>query len=251
MTKHEDLNGKVAIVTGANGGMGAAISMALAQAGALVVASDIAAEPGALLHDAPHNLTYLQADVSDANSVAALVQHAVSTKGPLHCAVNAAGIEFEMVPLAECADDDFDRIISVNLRGTFLSMKHEIQAMLVTGGGSIVNLASTTSFRPGRSQAAYTASKHGVVGLTRAGALDYSRHGIRINAIAPGNIDTPMLRSAIERRGRTMSEIEGRMPLGRFGTSDEIASAALFLCSAASSFTTGHVLAVEGGMLVN
>ena len=156
-----------------------------------------------------------------------------------------------MVPLAECADDDFDRMMAVNTRGVFLSMKHEIRAMLDAGnGGSIVNIASTNSYRPQHGQPAYTASKHAVLGLTRSAAIDYARHGIRINAICPGAIDTPMLRNAMERRGRDADAVAHRLSyFGRFGDPDEIAEAAAWLCSDASSFTTGHALAVDGGML--
>ncbi|MFK7913038.1 MAG: SDR family NAD(P)-dependent oxidoreductase, partial [Pseudomonadales bacterium] len=145
---------------------------------------------------------------------------------------------------------DFDRLMAVNLRGLFLCLKYELKAMADNTGCAIVNLASTTSSRPGRLQPAYTASKFGVAGLTKQAAIDYADAGVRINAIAPGNIDTPMLRSALDRRGIDGDVVQGHMPMGRFGTAQEIAQAALWLCSSASSFTTGHVLAVEGGMLV-
>lgn len=137
------------------------------------------------------------------------------------------------------------------MRGTYLCMKHEILAMLSTGtGGAIVNIASTNSFRPQPNQTAYTASKHAVLGLTKAAAIDYAKHGIRINAIAPGSIDTPMLRNAIERRGGKEQDVISRLSLiGRFGVVDEIAKAALFLCSDDASFTIGHALAVDGGYL--
>jgi glucose 1-dehydrogenase len=141
-------------------------------------------------------------------------------------------------------------MMNVNTRGVFLCMKHEIAAMLAAGGGSIVNIASTNSFRPQHDQPAYTASKHAVLGLTRSAAMDYAGRGIRINAICPGAIDTPMLRNAMERRGRDADDVAHRLsPLGRFGRPDEIAAAVLWLCSDASSFTSGHALAVDGGML--
>ena len=182
---------------------------------------------------------------------AAVVESALDWSGRLDAAVNAAAIEFEAVPLAECSDDDFDRMMRVNVRGIFLSMKHEIRAMSGSGRpGSIVNIASTNSFRPQHDQPAYTASKHAVLGLTRSAAVDYAAHGIRVNAICPGAIDTPMLRSAMERRHRTAEDVAGRLsPMGRFGEPSETADAAAWLCSAASSFTTGHALAVDGGML--
>ncbi|MEL6893625.1 MAG: SDR family oxidoreductase, partial [Actinomycetota bacterium] len=149
------------------------------------------------------------------------------------------------------ADDDFDRMMDVNTRGVFLCMKHQIRAMLESSGGSIVNIGSTNSFSPQHEQPAYTASKHAVLGLTRSAALDYARHGIRVNAICPGAIDTPMLRNAMARRGRDADAVAKRLSrFGRFGDPDEIAAAALWLCSDASSFTTGHALRVDGGMLI-
>ena len=194
---------------------------------------------------------FVPTDVSDAAAVEALVARATGDFGRLDCAVNAAAIEGERGPLHEVDDEVFDRIIAVNLRSIFLCMKHEILAMLAAGrGGAIVNIASTNSFRPQPHQSAYTASKHGVLGMTRNAAVDYGAEGIRINAICPGAIDTPMLRAAMERRGREPEEVADRLSLlGRFGQPDEIAQACLWLCSDESSFTTGHALAVDGGYL--
>jgi NAD(P)-dependent dehydrogenase (short-subunit alcohol dehydrogenase family) len=248
---YDDLAGKVVLVTGANGGMGSAISAALVASGAAVVASDVGADPGERLAGVADDIQYVPADVASVDDVVRLVGHATGQLGRLDAAVNAAAIEYETVRLSDCDEADFDRIVGVNLRGTFLCMKYELRAMLDQGDGSIVNLASTTSFRPGRRQSAYTATKHAVVGLTRAAAADYAGDGIRVNAIAPGNIDTPMLRAAIERRGGDLDSIQARMPMGRFGEAAEIAQAALWLCSSASSFTTGDVIQVEGGMLVS
>ena len=136
----------------------------------------------------------------------------VAAFGGLHCAVNGAAIELEREPLADVEEDTFDRIIAVNLRSIFLCMKYEIRQMLDQGGGgAIVNIASTNSFRPQPHQSAYTASKHGVLGMTKNAAIDYAPHGIRINAICPGAIDTPMLRAAIDRRGRDPQEVAGRL----------------------------------------
>ena len=242
-----DFTGKVALVTGATGGMGRAITAALGAAGATVMATDLV-DRGEL----PGAAAFTSADVSDPVHVAALVASTVDRFGTLDFAVNAAAIEFETVPLADCSDDDFDRMMNVNTRGAFLCMKHEIAAMLAAGGGSIVNIASTNSFRPQHDQPAYTASKHAVLGLTRSAALDYASSGIRVNAICPGAIDTPMLRAAMERRGRDADDVAHRLsPLGRFGRPDEIAAAVLWLCSDASSFTTGHALTVDGGMLAS
>ena len=233
--------------------MGRAITLAFARAGASVVAADVddagGAETVALVNDGGGIATFVHCDVSDPLSIAGGVDMAVSRFGALHCAVNAAAIENETVPLHDCEVADFDRIQAVNVRGIFLSMKYEIRAMLATGG-SIVNIASTNSIRPQPHQPAYTASKHAVLGLTRSAAIDYAALGIRVNAICPGSIDTPMLRNAMERRGRTIDDVVDRLSLiGRFGRPDEIASAALWLCSDDSSFVIGHPLAVDAGYL--
>ena len=253
-TTTHDFTGRVALVTGATGGMGHAISRAFVEAGAQLVASDLDAAAGAALVDdlgAGDRVAFVATDVADAFSVEQLVGAAVERFGRLDMAVNAAAIEFETVPLADCSNDDFERMMQVNTSGLFACMKHEIRAIRHHGeGGSIVNIASTNSFRPQHDQPAYTASKHAVLGLTRSAALDYARNGIRVNAICPGAIDTPMLHAAMERRGRSAGEVAGRLsPIGRFGRPDEIAAAAMWLCSDASSFTTGHALAVDGGML--
>jgi len=248
-------DGKVALVTGAAGGMGRAIAVAFAEAGTQVAVSDIDAAGGTataeLIRAGGGAARFIAADVADAESVEALVRDTVSAFGGLHCAVNGAAIELERERLADVEEAVFDRIIAVNLKSIFLCMKYEIRQLLEQGrGGAIVNIASTNSFRPQPHQSAYTASKHGVLGMTRNAAIDYASDGIRINAICPGAIDTPMLRAAIDRRGRDPDEVAGRLSLlGRFGEPSEIAKAALWLCSDESSFTMGHALAVDGGYL--
>jgi len=249
--------GTTAIVTGATGGMGRAIASRLSAEGVNVIATDVSDRgadellAAASAHDG--SIHFVTADVSVGSEIAAAVATALSRTGRLDSAVNAAAVEFETVPLADCSDDDFDRMMRINVRGVFLSMKHEIRAMLDGGRpGSIVNIASTNSFRPQHDQPAYTASKHAVLGLTRSAAFDYAGQQIRVNAICPGAIDTPMLRGAMERRGRDADDVAARLsPLGRFGQPTEIADAALWLLSAASSFTTGHALSVDGGMLAS
>lgn len=247
--------GEVALVTGGAGGMGRAISTAFAAAGAKVVVADVddvgGAETIRLAEAAGGEAVYVWCDVSSAAAVEAAVGVAVDRFGGLHCAVNAAAIENETLPLADCDDEVFDRMQAVNVRGVFLSMKYELRAMLAAGTrGAIVNIASTNSVRPQPNQPAYTTSKHAVLGMTRSAAIDYAAHGIRINAILPGSIDTPMLRNAMERRGRVESEVVSRLSLiGRFGRPDEIAQAALWLCSDGASFTMGHALAVDAGFL--
>lgn len=247
--------GKVALVTGSASGMGRAIAMAFAAEGASVLAADISAagndETVAAIAAAGGMAAAVTTDVSDAAAVQAMVAAAVDRFGRLDCAVNAAAIEGESVPLGDLDDALFDRVMAINTRSVYLCMKHEIAAMLAAGnGGAIVNIASTNSYRPQPHQSAYTASKFAVLGLTKSAAIDYAPKGIRINAICPGAIDTPMLRNAMERRGRNEADTVARLSLvGRFGQVDEIANAALWLCSDESSFTVGHALAVDGGYL--
>lgn len=249
-----EFEGKTALVTGGAGGMGRATSLAFAAAGANVVVADWAEEGGletvAAIEAAGGVATFVRTDVSKSDDVTAMVALAVDRFGGLDAAVNAAAIEFEVDFLADLADEDFDRMIAVNLRSVFLSMKHEIRAMLARGTGTIVNIASTNSYRPQPHQSAYTASKFGVLGITRSAAVDYAGQGVRINAICPGAIDTPMLRGAIAKRGRDPQEVANRLSLtGSFGRVEDIASAALWLSSDASAFTIGHALAVDGGYL--
>jgi NAD(P)-dependent dehydrogenase (short-subunit alcohol dehydrogenase family) len=247
--------GKVALVTGGASGMGRATSLAFADAGARVLVADVdvrgGEETAAMIDAAGGAARFVRTDVSSAPAVEAMVAAAVEAFGRLDCAVNNAAIENETVPLADADDDNFERIIGINVRGVYLCMKHEIRQMMRQGsGGTIVNLGSTNSFRPQHNQPAYTASKHAVIGLTRSAAMDYAAAGIRVNAVCPGAIDTPMLRSAMAARGRdpeaTAKKLSG---LGRFGDTGEIARAVLWLSSDESSFTVGHALAVDGGYL--
>ncbi len=255
MTSDRILHDKVAIVTGAAGGMGRAICQLFSEQGASLVIADIDSDGGEAAAEearvAGGAAEFVRTDVGSAADVEAMVRTAVERFGGLDCAVNAAAIEFEIGPLADCDIEDFDRMIRVNLRSMFLCMKYEITAILSGGRpGQIVNIASTNSFRPQTNQPAYTAAKHGVLGLTRSAAVDYADSGIRINAICPGAIDTPMLRHAIAARQRDPEDVAHRLsPIHRFGRPDEIAQAALWLCSDDSSFVLGHALAVDGGYL--
>jgi len=250
----EDFAGKVALVTGAAGGMGRATAQAFAAVGAKVVAADIAADEGEqtakLIRGNGGEAVFVRTDVSDAADVEAAVATAVNEYGGLDCAANMAAIETETTFLADCEEATFDRLVAVNLRSIFLCLKYEIRAMLQRGGGSIVNIASTNSFRPLPKQAVYTATKHGVIGLTKTAAIEYAGKGIRVNAVAPGAIDTPTLRGAIAARGSDEAEVISRLSLvGRFGDPAEIANAVLWLCSDGSTYTVGHTLAVDGGYL--
>jgi NAD(P)-dependent dehydrogenase (short-subunit alcohol dehydrogenase family) len=247
-------DGKVALVTGAAGGMGRATAQAFAAAGAQVVAADIAADGGEetvekIKRDVGEAV-FVRTDVSLSRDVEAAVAAAVANFGGLDCACNAAAIETETTLLADCDEATFDRLMAVNLKSIFLCLKYEIRAMLERGGGAIVNIASTNSFRPRPRQSVYTATKHAVVGMTKTAAIEYAGAGIRINAVAPGAIDTPMLRGAMAARGSAEEDVLARLSLiGRFGQPAEIASAVLWLCSDQSGYTMGHVLSVDGGYL--
>jgi NAD(P)-dependent dehydrogenase (short-subunit alcohol dehydrogenase family) len=254
--------GETAFVTGATGGMGKAIAAAFAAAGANVVLADIAAENGdalarSLTTAGPGKAMFVQTDVSDEASIIAAVKACVGEFGALDHAVNAAAIENESGPLHECTTAQFERMMAINNTGVFFSMKAQLEVMLssIAAGRSvaqtIVNVASTNAFRPQPNQPAYTASKHAVLGLTRSAAIDYAMRGVRINVICPGSIDTPMLRTAMERRGRKdAADVAKRLSIvERFGTPEEIAEAALWLSSDASSFTYGHALGVDAAYL--
>ncbi len=249
-----NFEGKSVIVTGGSGGMGKATAEGFAEAGARVVVADISDAGEAVadeIRKGGGTSVFQRVDVADPASTDAMVQRAVDEFGGVDYAVNMAAIEGETERLADLDVETFDRIIAVNLRSVFLCMKYEIRAMLAGGnGGAIVNIASTNSFRPQPHQSGYTASKHGVIGLTKSAAIDYAGDGIRINAICPGAVDTPMLRNAMNERGRSESDVVARLSLiGRLGRPDEIAKAAMWLCSDESSFTVGHALAVDGGYL--
>jgi NAD(P)-dependent dehydrogenase (short-subunit alcohol dehydrogenase family) len=247
---------RVALVTGGASGMGRAIALAFAKEGAKVVIGDVqveaAAETVAMIEKAGGTAVSQKCDVSKSADVNALVALAVSKYGDLHHAVNAAAIEGEAPNVLELEEDNFDRIIAINLKSIYLSIKAEAQAMLDKDhGGTIVSICSTNSYRPQPGQTAYTASKFGAVGIIKATAIELAEKGIRVNGVAPGSIDTPMLRNAMERRKRgSEADVINRLSLiGRFGTVDEIAAACLWLSCDESTYTMGHILAVDGGYL--
>ncbi len=249
-----DFSGKVALVTGAASGMGLATARAFAQAGASVVLADFkedavkaAAEE---LAAAGHKALAVRCDVSDDAQVAALVGRAVAAFGRLDAAFNNAGVMARIVPTADSTREDWDRVIGVNLRGVWSCMKHELRQMERQGSGAIVNNASVGALTGNPGIGSYIASKHGVVGLTRTAALEYVKRGIRVNAVNPGLIDTPIARDVVAGDERAYAEIATQVPIGRAGRPEEIASAVLWLCSPGASYVVGHALTVDGGMTV-
>ena len=246
-----DFSGQVALVTGAGSGMGLDTARAFAAAGAAVVLADVNEDALRAATDeliaAGHQALGVACDVSDEAQVAALVERTVDTFGRLDMAFNNAGI---MIPPSDAADepaDNFDRVSAINLRGVWTCMKHELRQMRAQGGGAIVNCSSLGGLvgLPGR--ASYHATKHGVIGLTKSAALEYAPRGIRINAVCPGTIETPMVTDMIARGELDVPETEANQPIGRLGRGDEIAAAVLWLCSPGASFVLGVALPVDGG----
>jgi NAD(P)-dependent dehydrogenase (short-subunit alcohol dehydrogenase family) len=232
------LEGKVALVTGAASGIGKATAELLARNGARVVAADVKGGGDVIA-----------ADVTDGDAMRAVVAQAVDAHGRLDLAANCAGVGGGHGATHEYPEGDFDRIVAINLRGTWLSMRAEIAAMLKNGGGAIVNVSSTLGLRGSPFAAPYSASKHAVLGLTRTAALEYAQQGIRVNAVCPGAIDTPMMDETFERFPGFRETLTAYVPMGRMGGPDEVAGAIGWLCSDAASFVTGEALTVEGGLL--
>ncbi|MET0164169.1 MAG: SDR family oxidoreductase [Vicinamibacterales bacterium] len=244
--------GKVALVTGASTGIGRASAIAFAREGAKVVVSDVNAEGGEatarLLRDSGGEAVFVKADVSAASEVEALVRKAVAAYGRLDYAFNNAGIAGTIGAFThEYPDESWDRVIGINLKGVWLCMRYEIPQMLKQGGGAIVNTASIWGLVGAPGASAYVASKHGVVGLTRAAALEYAPKGIRINAVNPGTIRTPILDPFIAAIPEFESMMTARHPIGRIGMPEEVAEAVVWLCSDAASFVVGQNLPVDGG----
>jgi NAD(P)-dependent dehydrogenase (short-subunit alcohol dehydrogenase family) len=243
--------GKVAVVTGASSGIGRATALAFAREGAKVVVADVTVEGGeetvAQVKKAGGEAIFVKTDVSKAVEVEALVAKAVATYGRLDCAHNNAGIAGNAKTIVDDTEDNWDRILAINLKGVWLCMKYEIAHMLKQGGGAIVNTASGAGLIGVRRGGAYVASKHGVVGLTKTAALEYAKAGIRVNCVCPGPIDTPMLQGIGGSNQVVIERMVAAQPGGRLGKPAEIAEAAVWLCSDAASFVTGLPMPVDGG----
>ena len=242
---------RVSLVTGAASGMGLVTARLFAEAGAAVVLADVNASAARSAADklaaAGHRVLAVGCNVADEDEVAAMVEKTVNAFGRLDAAFNNAGVQSPAIDTADASGEEFDRVIAINLRGVWNCMKHELRQMRGQGSGAIVNCSSIGGLigLPGR--AAYHAAKHGVLGLTKSAALEYASRGIRINAVCPGTIDTPMVSAMLAKEADAMKEIMRDQPIGRLGRPEEIASAVLWLCSPGAGFVIGHALAVDGG----
>src|SRR6516162_5404385 len=242
---------KVALVTGGASGIGLATARAFAEAGAAVAIADINEDAARTAADklaaAGHKAIGIRCAVENEADAAAMVAKTVSTFGRLDSAFNNAGIHVAMAETADVEGSDFDRIIAINLRGIFTCMKHELRRMREQGSGVIVNCSSQSGFVGLAGLGAYTASKHGVIGLTKAAALEYAPRGIRINCICPGTTETPLVTGLMQKEPGRLDHVIKDIPLGRMGKPEEIADAVLWLCSPLASFVIGQSIIVDGG----
>lgn len=248
------IDGGVALVSGASSGIGRATAKRFANEGASVVAVDIDVEGGeetiSQIDADGGEATFREVDVTDENDLAAAVETAVDTYGGLDFAFNNAGIEGDQVGFSEQDDANWNRVLDINLKGVFYAMREEIPAMLESGGGAIVNTSSIAGILGFPNLSPYVASKHGVVGLTRSAAVEFSGEDLRVNAVLPGVIDTPMVARAGEEDAESMEQTVAAIPTGRLGQPEEIASAVVWLCSEDASYVTGQPLPVDGGYSV-
>ncbi|MCA4135382.1 glucose 1-dehydrogenase [Arthrobacter sp. M4] len=251
MNPNYDFKGQVALVTGAASGMGLATARAFAEAGAAVVLADLneaaVKEASEALNASGHETVAVACNVADEAATAAMVQRAVSQYGRLDMAFNNAGIQ---IPVSDAADEEFEyfeKVHAVNLQGVWACMKHELRQMRVQGSGAIVNCSSLGGLVGAAGRASYHSSKYGVIGLTQSTALQYAPRGVRINAVCPGTIVTPMVTSMFENGQLDRERAQEMTPIGRLGSPEEIASAVLWLCSPGASFVVGVALPVDGG----
>ncbi len=246
---------QVALITGAGSGMGLTTAKAFAEEGAAVILADVNEASVQAAADqmvaAGHKAIAVRCNVALEAEVKARVESAVSAFGRLDAAFNNAGIQSPAIELADATGEEFDRVNAINLRGIWNCMKYELIQMRKQGSGAIVNNSSIGGLigLPGR--AIYHATKHGVIGLTKSAALEYASRGIRINAICPGTIDTPMVQEMLAKEPELMKDIIREVPIGRVGRPEEIASAVLWLCGPGSTFVIGHALAVDGGFTIH
>ena len=250
----DSMKGKVALVTGAGSGIGKATSLVFAREGAKVMVADLAEGPVQatvdLIAAGGGEASGVTADVARAEDVRQMVSETVSRFGRIDAAFNNAGIHTgARIPFHEYPEDEWNRVIGVNLKGVWLCIKYEAPVMLEQGGGAIVNTSSVAGLVAGQGTSAYTASKHGVAGLTKSAAMDYARLGIRVNAVAPGEIWTPMMDLIITSNNFSKAQKDDDQPIGRMGKPEEIAEVVVWLCSDAASYVTGHVFPVDGGYM--
>lgn len=250
----KDLQDKVAIVTGGTSGIGRETAVLFARQGAKVVVAGRRVTEGeetiSLVRAAGGEGLFVKTDVSKSADVQALLQKTVEKFGRLDIAFNNAGIEGNWMPIVDQSEEDWDRVIGINLKGVWLCLKHELQQMLKQGSrGAIVNMSSVAGLMGAPGAAPYCATKHGVIGLTRTAALEHARHKIRVNAVCPAVIETPM-GDRLFGEPEVMKWALSKHPIGRFGKSSEVAEAVLWLCSEKSSFMTGHYIVLDGGFLV-
>ncbi len=245
------LEGKVALVTGGSRGIGKASAAAFAREGAKVVVTDVLVEKGKetvkMIQEMKGEAIFIETDVSQATEVSDLIKKVIETYGRLDCAHNNAGVLGTSCRMTEYEEEVWERVMNINLKGVWLCMKYEIPQMIKYGGGAIVNTASTFGLVGSPNRTAYVASKHGIVGLTRAAALEFAKDHIRVNAVCPGVIRTPIIDQAIADDPQREKWLLERHPIGRMGTPADIAEAVVWLCSDASSFVTGLAMPVDGG----